>query len=121
MRRTIRGLIIKNKKILLVTGHGADFYWTPGGGVEPGEEPEDTLRRELNEELGVRMLTFVPHSLYEYENQRVENFLVEIEGSIKPSNEITGAAWYYSNSKIKLSNGFKNTVLPRLIKEGLVE
>ena len=31
MRRTIRGIIIRDRKVLLVTGHKADFYWTPGG------------------------------------------------------------------------------------------
>ncbi len=68
MRHTIRGLIIKDRKILLVTGHGADFYWTPGGGVEIGEIPEETLHREIKEELGVEIRTLAPHSKYEYEN-----------------------------------------------------
>ena len=27
-------------------------YWLPGGGAHPGEGAEDTLRRELREELG---------------------------------------------------------------------
>ena len=121
MRHTIRGLIIKDRKVLLVTGHGADFYWTPGGGVEPGETPEETLRREIKEELGVQIHTLIPHSAYDYEDQRVENFLIQIEGNIKFGNEITGVVWYSSESTLKPSNGFKNTILPRLLQEGLVD
>lgn len=33
--------------------HGADVWLTPGGGVDPGEDPEEGLRRELREEAGL--------------------------------------------------------------------
>ena len=79
MRHTIRGLVIKNKKILLVTGYGADFYWTPGGGVKAGETAEETLRREIKEELGVDILSMKPYKQYIYEGQHVENYLIQIK------------------------------------------
>lgn len=121
MRHTIRGLIIKDRKVLLVTGNGADFYWTPGGGVEGGESSEQTLRREIIEELGVTIKAFKQYSAYDYEDQRVENFLIETEGDIKPDNEITGVVWYSSDSDATPSNGFKNTILPQLLQEDLID
>jgi len=121
MRHTIRGIIIKDRKVLLVTGHDADFYWTPGGGVEPSETIEETLRREIKEELGVSVLTLKPYYSYEDDDQKVDNFLIQIEGDIKTGSEITGTSWYSSDLIIKLSNGFRTMVLPRLLHDGLID
>jgi 8-oxo-dGTP pyrophosphatase MutT (NUDIX family) len=121
MRHTIRGIIIKDRKVLLVIGHEADFYWTPGGGVEAGETIEETLCREIKEELGVTVRTLELYYSYDYEDQKVDNFLIEIEGDIKTGSEITGTSWYSSGSTIKLSRGFRDMVLPRLLQDGLID
>jgi 8-oxo-dGTP pyrophosphatase MutT (NUDIX family) len=117
MRHTVRGLLIKDKKILLVTGHNADFYWTPGGGSEPGETSKETLRREIREELGVVVTAMKAHSRYYYADQDVENYLIEIAGEIQPGNEITNTVWYSTGSDVKLSEGFMDSVLPKLLTD----
>lgn len=43
--------IIKDNKVLLTKQHGG--YHLPGGGVELGEVPEETVLREVYEETGV--------------------------------------------------------------------
>ena len=121
MRHTIRGIIIRDRKVLLVTGHNADFYWTPGGGVEEGETIEETLRREILEELGVTITSLKAYNSYEDNDQEVDNFLIEIEGDIKTGTEITGTSWYSTDSTIKLSNGFKTMVLPGLLHDDLID
>ena len=121
MRHTVRGIILKNKQVLLVTGHSADFYWTPGGGVEPNETIIETLHRELKEELGVSIKSSKPYFSYEYADQKVDNFIIEIDGDIKVGEEITDFVWYDSTSNsIKPSNGFVAMLQPRLIKDGLL-
>lgn len=51
-RITIKAIIFKNDSFLLVEDHKGKWEM-PGGKVDFGESPEDTLKRELNEELGV--------------------------------------------------------------------
>jgi len=45
--------------LLLVDHKNAQLWLPPGGHVEPGEHPRETVRRELQEELGLAL----PHEL----------------------------------------------------------
>lgn len=55
------GLIIKNNQILLikkVTGPYDGKLDLPGGTIEFGETPEETLKRELLEEVGIKITEY---------------------------------------------------------------
>ncbi len=57
----VRAIIYNDGKILAVkhkskeTGEAKDWWAIPGGGLDPGESLEDGLRREMEEELGVKV------------------------------------------------------------------
>ncbi|MDQ0813409.1 8-oxo-dGTP diphosphatase [Streptomyces sp. B3I7] len=62
MRRNVRvaayGVCVRDGRILLARWTGADgpARWTlPGGGMEHGEDPYDTVVREVEEETGYRV------------------------------------------------------------------
>lgn len=63
VRRAVRGIIVRDKKLLLVHSDKYGEYKFPGGGVEEGESRTAALIREVREETGLSVL---PGSIREY-------------------------------------------------------
>ncbi|MET9608583.1 NUDIX hydrolase [Streptomyces sp. NPDC006512] len=64
-RMRVAAVIVRDGCVLMVRErgkgpsglHDGPEYWTlPGGGMEPGEDPEEAVRREVAEETGLRAL-----------------------------------------------------------------
>lgn len=112
------GLIIKDEKIVLIRkGRGAytGKLDLPGGSFEHGETPEETVIREIKEELGRDVISC---SLFDANSCRVEWYVkqrddiedlhhigffykIEIDNDLVKSDEdgfdSLGAAWYNIN------------------------
>jgi 8-oxo-dGTP diphosphatase len=64
IRQAVRAAVVDpDDRILLVRFEfpTVTVWATPGGGQEPGEDDVATLRRELDEELGLRDVAIGPH------------------------------------------------------------
>lgn len=55
IREAVRGIILDNRKILLIKTNKGD-YKLPGGGIKKGEDKIDALKREVKEETGYEVI-----------------------------------------------------------------
>lgn len=63
IRNSARSIIIHDRKVAMVHSLKYDYYKFPGGGIEAGESPVDTMIRETREEAGLIVL---PDTVKEY-------------------------------------------------------
>ena len=130
MKDRVSAIIIKDKKILLSKDDWADFFSTPGGMVEKGEDLEKALDRELKEELGVSLgeskLIFHYEALNGNFNamQKNHNHLTTIIGTPKPLAEIKEIRWFSKeeilSGEVKILDHFLNESMPKLIEKDLL-
>ena len=125
----IGGIIVKDGKVLAVRMKNTKEFIIPGGGHESGETHEDTLRRELKEELLVDLLSHKPIGVYKDraiwsdEPLLAHVYLVEVSGKPTPSTEIVEHQWLDKDFKEKgfeLGSILELSVIPKLIKQGLM-
>ncbi|AIQ18213.1 DNA mismatch repair protein MutT [Paenibacillus sp. FSL H7-0357] len=90
-------------KVLAARSHGKDTYYFPGGKRESGETDNETLIREIEEELTVRLVPDSIRSFGTYEaaaHGKEEGVLVQMTcftadytGQLAPAAEIAELAW----------------------------
>ena len=78
MQEVTAAIIVKNRKILIAQrapGENLAGKWEfPGGKIEPGETPQECLRREIREEFEVEIevLDYVGESVYAYSSGAIK-------------------------------------------------
>ena len=126
------GIIIQERKLLVNKSAKYDFYLSPGGKIDPGETPEQSLIRELKEELDIDITladieywftTEEPAANDPAKILRMEIYWVRSwEGQIKAASEIEEIKWVDSTyPPEKLGSVIATHIIPRLKKENLID
>lgn len=128
------GILIKDRRILVIREAGNDFFIVPGGKIEANENAKQALIRELKEEVGVetkegeleRFGTFKQRPINaEYTEIQVEVFKVNSwDGNPKPSEYgIKELRWIDSSTMTneKLGNVSGKELVPRLKALDLID
>ena len=130
MLKRVAAIILNDKKVLMVTGHGADFYWTPGGMIDKSESSKQALSRELKEELRVmpknikEYFTYQGYKLETGKPMEVVCFLADYEGSLIPDHEVSSYMWYsrshFDKKSPRLFYMIEEILIPKLIEDDLL-
>ena len=126
----IKGLIVKDNKVLVLKNmdHSGKHYWDiPGGRMGEGEEIQQTLNRELTEEIltikGIHILDFVqvyklPQNLKDGNGLMLLFYRVEAEiDTVEISDEHVDYRWVGVNdieslnsNETYISDGYKKAI-----------
>ncbi len=86
------GVVVEGDRVLLSRRkqgtHLSGLWEFPGGKVEPGEDPREALRRELEEELGIDVTVgeIVDVTFHRYEDADKAVLLLFFEATRKPGS-----------------------------------
>ena len=127
----IGAIVVENKKILVVRkevkGHAE--YIIPGGRPEGDETHEQTLRRELYEELNInlssykRFGSFTETAVFENIPIFMDVYFVTYEGNPTPKSEIKELVWItkdYKQQGVELGSVLGRHIIPKLVAEGIM-
>ena len=124
----IGGIILRGKKLLVVkkrTKDNRSEYIIPGGKREGNETDFETLKRELQEEIQVELLSAEPFGGFDdiaiFENIPIhlEVYFANIVGEPTCDSEIKELVWIdrnYEKKGIKLGSVLAKFVIPKLIE-----
>ncbi|MBI2134327.1 NUDIX domain-containing protein [Candidatus Woesearchaeota archaeon] len=118
--------VIRSNRLLLVRKRGLRALILPGGKPERGESRVDALRRELKEELDVKVgkLSYAGKFIDAAAGMKGDVMILLYFGSIigapKPSSEIKAIVWHGLAGRHLLSPVVRNKIIPFLRQGNLL-
>lgn len=96
MRLAVRGVIVRDGKLLLVNawpGQQSDLWCAPGGGAEDHASLPDNLIREIFEETGMKVRVGAPCLVNEFHAPERDFHQVEVFFRVEIEEGDTSTAW----------------------------
>ncbi len=89
-------------KYLLIKQYGKPDFILTAGYIGQGENAEDTVRREIKEELNLDVvsLAFNKSSYFQASNTLMLNFVVKVAGEVTPNHEVDDWAWFEQSAAV---------------------
>ncbi len=131
--RKAAGVIVKDKKLLVVRSKGKEIFFAPGGKLEEDETYEQALIRELKEELAMDLQAHHYEHFGSFTAEaddkpgvilHMTTFLIkDYDGPLTASSEIEELAWIDAENTagVLIGSIFRHDVLPLLVSRGMVE
>ena len=124
----VGAVIVKDKKVLATQrgyGNYAGWWEFPGGKIEPGEDPEAALIRELNEELiaDISVERYFDTAEYDYPefHASLRCYLCSMKGSDITLLEHSSAVWLGRDEAYSVKwLGADLPIIEKLIGQGLI-
>ena len=128
-------IIIKDRKLLVERspGRGKNVWIAPGGKLEPGENHQQALIRELREELGIDVSLQNTRFFGQFSAEAANHpgytvvmciyYVDAWHGTIAAGSEVEELVWVTTTDIGGLPMGsiFVHDVMPRLVAEGLLD
>lgn len=104
---------IVNGQVLCARSKGKDTYYLPGGKREAGETDEETLAREIEEEISVQIKSKTvsyfgsfeaeAHGKAEGVTVKMTCYIADFEGTLAPASEIEELSWLSYKDRDRVS------------------
>jgi len=126
-------LVVRDGQILLCKKKKGGALILPGGKIEPGESPEECVKREVREELGgIKVVNLSLVGSYEdvaarlhgemHRRIRIELFDGELRGEPRASSEIAELVWFgRKDDQDAVAPSLRNKVFPDLRERGILQ
>ncbi|TMR07723.1 NUDIX domain-containing protein [Nonomuraea zeae] len=127
--RVVAAAIVDEGRLLVVSKKAAPgVFYLPGGKPEPGEPAEETLARELSEELGARPLDaeLLGHvedvAALEGVPMRMTVYTARLDRGPSPDAELAALGWTDGRDEFepRLAPAVRDQVVPLLVRAGVL-